>query len=538
MITNRLLAWIGLFSLLTTVPSTRATEVSALLSGAERIVFLGDSITHDGRYISIVESRLRQEGLDPLPELLNIGLPSEGCTGLTEPGHPFPRPNVHERLDRVLAKAQPDIVVACYGMNDGIYHPFSEERFAAYREGILALQEKVHASGATLILMTPPPFDPLPMAKKGKLAKIDAPKFAWTDIYENYDSVIEHYAQWILTLYEPVELVIDLHTPINTYLEKMRETNPDFVMSGDGVHVDATGNAAIAEPILRALGFPEGASQVDPELFKLVDQRQKILHNAWLTHTGHKRPGMKAGLPLEQAYAATDQLEKKIARLLDSRHLGSEAFENIVARIPAIENASRLFNGFNLEGWTGDPAFWSVSDETIRGANDSAVPSSTYLFTDSKHREFRLLFEVKQTVSPKHSTMHSAVAALGEQTDDAGGNRFGFRGPLLMFCHDWGIWDAHRRNRVEPANQRGTLQIEHERKGDWNLVEFLVTGNRIQCAANGSQVFDFIDKPEFLRPSPIGLQLHSNRRPQEFLFRGLVITANPSDTLVSVTENQ
>lgn len=69
-----------------------------------------------------------------------------------------------------------------------------------------------------------------------------------------------------------------------------------------------------------------------------------------------------------------------------------------------------------------------------------------------------MLFEVKQTMSEKHSTMHSAVATLGETFTDAGDNTFGFRGPLLMFCHDWGIWDAHRRNRIVPGGAGGTIE--------------------------------------------------------------------------------
>ena len=51
----------------------------------------------------------------------------------------------------------------------------------------------------------------------------------------------------------------------------------------------------------------------------------------------------------------------------------------------------------------------------IRAVNDDAVPASTYLFTKENYRNFRLLFEVKQTRSPRHSTTHSAVAALGER---------------------------------------------------------------------------------------------------------------------------
>ena len=48
---------------------------------------------------------------------------------LSEPGHAggaFPRPELYERLERVLERAKPDLIVACYGMNDGIYHPFTQ----------------------------------------------------------------------------------------------------------------------------------------------------------------------------------------------------------------------------------------------------------------------------------------------------------------------------------------------------------------------------------------------------------------------------
>ena len=166
--------------------------------------------------------------------------------------------------------------------------------------------------------------------------------------------------------------------------------------------------------------------------------------------------------------------------------------------IPKSEKVVSLFNGKDLAGWTGMESRWSVTHGMIRGASDDLVPSSTYLFTTKKYRNFRMLFEVKQTMSDKHSTMHSAVAALGEQITDAGDNKFGFKGPLLMFCHEWGLWDAHRRNRVVPAG----VGFEVEKKGQWNQIEILVRGNRIQFAANGKEVFDFTDKPEMLQPEP------------------------------------
>ena len=202
--------------------------------------------------------------------------------------------------------------------------------------------------------------------------------------------------------------------------------------------------------------------------------------------------------------------------------------------LPASETAIQLFNGTDLTGWDGAPDFWSVEDGAIKGTNEKEVPSSTCLFTRESYRQFRLLMEVKQTISPKHSTMHSAVAALGERFTDKGENAHGFRGPLLMFCHDWGIWDANRRNRVEPAGQSGPMPLAAERKGEWNLIEIVVIGDRIRFAANGAQVFDFTDKPGMLRESPIGLQLHANTKPQEWRFRGLVLTRNPEDRMVTL----
>ena len=99
-----------------------------------------------------------------------------------------------------------------------------------------------------------------------------------------------------------------------------------------------------------------------------------------------------------------------------------------------------------------------------------------------------------------------------------------------MFCHDWGIWDAHRRNRVVPVGPGS----EVEKKGEWNQIEIVVIGDRIRMAANGRELFDFTDKPDMLQACSLGLQLHSNDKPQEFHFRNLLLTENPVTGLVTV----
>ena len=298
-----------LFALLSSLPI--AAKEPAFPVRADRVLFLGDSITHAGHYVSVIEARLRLAGVDPLPEMINLGLPSETCSGLSEPEHPFPRPNVHERIDRALKRLKPDVVVACYGMNDGIYYPFSEDRFAAYRKGIDKIIEKVHAADAKLVLMTPPAFDPLPLKKKGSLLPAGAEKYSWKEIYEDYDQVMRRYADWINEQSDRVEMVIDLHRAVSDYVAAKRRSNPDFTMSPDGVHVDQEGHRVLAEAIAGAWQLPEGKPADEP-LMILVERRQRMLHDAWLSEVGHQRPGVKAGLPIEEALKRAALMEEQI----------------------------------------------------------------------------------------------------------------------------------------------------------------------------------------------------------------------------------
>jgi hypothetical protein len=93
-------------------PAGGRPEAARFPPDARRILFLGDSITYAGGYVEYLDAFVTTRFPDQEHEFINLGLPSEGVTGLSEPDHPFPRPNVHERLDRALAKIRPDFVVA------------------------------------------------------------------------------------------------------------------------------------------------------------------------------------------------------------------------------------------------------------------------------------------------------------------------------------------------------------------------------------------------------------------------------------------
>lgn len=284
-----------------------------------RIVFLGDSITHSGEYVTYLEAYLLTHFPERRYEIIDVGLPSETVSGLSEPGHAagaFPRPNLHERLDRVLEKLKPTLVIACYGMNDGIYYPFGNDRFAAFTNGIMQLRQKVLASGADMIHLTPPVFDAGPL--KGKT--LPAGLKEYRQPYEGYDDVLARYSEWLLSQKTNGWQVIDIHGPMKRELELQRKESPSFAFAGDGVHVNAAGHLIMTHQILGAWNV-DGPFDVDKnhELLVLIRKRQKLMTDAWLTEIGHSRPGMTKGLPVATALEQQKTLDQQIQLSLTDR---------------------------------------------------------------------------------------------------------------------------------------------------------------------------------------------------------------------------
>src|SRR4051794_35272041 len=203
-------------------PGPEKTPARPPLEGVRRVVFLGDSITYAGRYIEYLEAFFRLDDPKLRCEFLDLGLPSETVSGLTEPGHAggqFPRPDLHERLDRVLKQTKPDLVVVCYGMNDGIYHPFSESRFEKFQDGIRFVREKAAAVGAKVLHLTPPVFDPVPIQSK----TLPAGRAEYRQPFEGYDEVLQRYSEWLLAQRVKGWDVVDVHGPMKRFLEKERQ---------------------------------------------------------------------------------------------------------------------------------------------------------------------------------------------------------------------------------------------------------------------------------------------------------------------------
>lgn len=189
----------------------------------------------------------------------------------------------------------------------------------------------------------------------------------------------------------------------------------------------------------------------------------------------------------------------------------------------------KLFNGQNLEGWQGHKKFWSVVDGAIVGKNLHPVKVSTYLVTERKFSDFRLLATVKLV----RSEMHSGIALWGRLAPEKG-DEFTYAGHLVMFPSGWGLYDLYGRNGLPPSGEPAK-KVGHQH--DWNALEILAQGNRLRLVVNGTQVLDWRDpEPDRIAEGPIGLQLHSNNEPQEVHFKDLVLTTFPEDKLITLKE--
>lgn len=285
------------------VAAEPATQPAArqLLARADRIVVLGDSITYGGRWVALLDCWKETAGLTGM--MIDMGLSSETVSGLSEDGHAggkFPRPNLHERLDRVLRVSRPDVVLACYGMNCGIYQSLDAERFACFRAGIERLHAAVEATGASIIHLTPPIYDQRP-DKPGPAGNIP------------YDEVLAEYSRWLLSKRADGWLVIDVHGPMKQALERIRQDEPQTVFSPDTIHPDNTGHWFICRAVLDGLGVPADWTQEQAEpLLPLVTKRLQLLRDAYLSAAGHLRPGVRTGLPLDEAIHAADRLTAEI----------------------------------------------------------------------------------------------------------------------------------------------------------------------------------------------------------------------------------
>ena len=480
--------------------ATEAARPGDLVRSAKRIAVLGDSITQDGRWVADLAAWMEEQGLPA--DVINVGLSSETISGLTEVGHAggtFPRPDLFDRLDRVLTVTRPDVVLAMYGMNCGIYQPLDDGRFAKFKDGIERLHAAVENAGARIIHLTPPIYDKQP-------GKPDPAGGA------DYDAVLAAYSTWLLSKRAAGWGVIDVHGPMKEALEARRKENPEATFTPDCIHPNDAGHWAIGRAVIAGLG--DEAAATDPHLeatlapfLPQVTQRMKLLSDAYREAAGHARPGTPQGLSIAAAEAEarrlTESLRSRRLQLRGTKHASGEwrmAIEwprpKVVDPGPAAErpapipaDAVVLFDGHDMSAWqNGDD--WKVADGVVTVGKGQIV--SKQGFGDCQvHVEFRL-------PSP----------ATGK------GQGRGNSGVFLMGKYEIQVLDSFEDGSdgplTYPDGQCGALYKQRppavnacRKPGEWQSYDILFT--RPRFAADGT-----LDTPGRISVVHNGIAIHSN----------------------------
>lgn len=340
------------------IASAAGVERPFFLQGGERVVFFGDSITQAGQYVEYIEAFLLTRFPDETFEVINRGISSETLSGTSEIDHNPPRPDAHKRFGRDITPLRPDLLVSCFGMNDGNYRPFSEELFAKYKSGVRRLVKRAaEEAKATPVIMTPPPFDPY----RKKTSDPNAGHWGYKYAFIGYDDVLERYSQWLLTFRNDGLTVADVHTAMSRHLFERRRKKVSFYLSGDGVHPNPTGHWLMAQTLLLTWNAPAqaGSVEIDADAKSAVrgDVTGLSVQNGIIEFTW--RTGLP--MPMDPQWDAESIMVEKVAERLN-RHrlkvtsLSAERYRLFAdERMVAEVSREQLAEGVDLPGYPGFP---------------------------------------------------------------------------------------------------------------------------------------------------------------------------------------
>ena len=120
-----------------------------------------------------------------------------------------------------------------------------------------------------------------------------------------YDEVLATYTSWLVQQRRFNWQVIDVRTQVLAACAAVKKSDPKFIFARDGIHPGDEGHLMLAQATWEGLApmmkWNARTAFADPIKSKPLAQSMALLRNAWLTKTGHKRPGLPEGLPLEQA---------------------------------------------------------------------------------------------------------------------------------------------------------------------------------------------------------------------------------------------
>lgn len=190
----------------------------------------------------------------------------------------------------------------------------------------------------------------------------------------------------------------------------------------------------------------------------------------------------------------------------------------------APEGFVSLFDGKTLDGWDGDPSYWSVQDGCITGISTDAKPIAYNTFLVWKNGEvadfelqadFRLFNHNSGIQYRAFMNPGKPWSMGGYQGDIAGAPYMGivygenFRGILCQRGQQTTIGKDGKPVVTGQVGDRDEL-LSHIDLNGWNSYRIVAKGNVCTQFINGFKVSEIIDEDDAARFSGlIGFQLHA-----------------------------
>lgn len=174
---------------------------------------------------------------------------------------------------------------------------------------------------------------------------------------------------------------------------------------------------------------------------------------------------------------------------------------------PGKDGFVQLFNGKNLNGWTGDPAYWSVKDGAITGVTDGSLKMNRFLsWEGSTIRNFDLQVQVKVTPGG-----NSGIQYRGLSRPDIGLDIVsGYQCDVVANTPEYNgmLYEERGRRILSHTGEKviidttgqpwvvGQLPFKEFAPDQWHDYRVLVEGNHHQHWIDGHPTADLIDLDE------------------------------------------
>jgi hypothetical protein len=178
-----------------------------------------------------------------------------------------------------------------------------------------------------------------------------------------------------------------------------------------------------------------------------------------------------------------------------------------VIETPGPDGFVNVLNGKNLDGWSGDPQFWSVEDGVLTGVTDGSLKMNRFItWNGSALRNFELKVKVKITDGGNSGLQYRGTSrpdlgpdvVTGYQCDvvsnnpDYNGMLYEERGRRIL---------SHTGEKVIIASDGqpwiiGKMPIKVFAPDEWHDFRVLIEGNHHQHWIDGHQTADLIDLDE------------------------------------------